>query len=185
MTEPHPQVIAIARLCENLAPTVTAALDRIRREQANLGWNDHTPASSASSTPNPPPEYDAYGRMLEPVTLTTVERSAQRRTTLGTHQWQIHENITAIARIIYHTQDVCAQVFGGDTPTEPVDKPRCWAGNLDGYMIARADGGWSDLTCTNIPRRGDAGICDACYARHIRYRKRLGLPPLSEQHPAA
>jgi hypothetical protein len=67
-----------------------------------------------------------------------------------------------------------------NTTTPPPPPPAtCDGRGLQGYELARSDGGWSDPTCERPADK--AGLCSACYQRCRRFRLARGLKPLREQ----
>jgi hypothetical protein len=96
---------------------------------------------------------------------TAVEAAALRRA-------GIDSRVRNVRRRLLDDIQRDARRHADDLELEPT--PRCDATGRDGWMIPRADGGWSDLNCDNVPARGK--LCVGCYHRERRWRKAHDLP---------
>jgi len=109
--------------------------------------------------------------VTDQVPVTTVEDVALKRhqitDRLDDLQAHVHGILTMHNELARAINDAIA------TRTAPPPK-LCDATGREGYMEPRADGGWSDLACTNIPARGP--LCIPCYHRERRWRIDHGLP---------
>lgn len=162
------RMLNIARALELDAPNTQAALDHLALEATRIElW---------------PTATNGDGMPRGADTTTQPEREIVRIDTIREKTTTIHQLLEALDGCRRDLRDYCHQILTqAKAPTPP---PRCDGRQLDGYIIALDDGGWSDPTCREIPRRGDSGPCDKCYQRHRRWRQRRGLRPLNDTEPA-
>lgn len=203
MSRPNERILRLSILLEATAKSVSEALDHIRLEMVHC---DSYPTSVPMAGPPPrlglPPAYDEDDRCQHvhddgmtcwnarpcmdheaSPALTAVERAAHTRWQLQANRAQIFDDLNALEELTNSLLKVARYTQGIRGPS--TEKPRCDTRHLDGYLLARDDGGWSDPTCRDVPRSGQKGPCDACYKRHTRWRRLNGKKPLDSEIPAA
>lgn len=164
------RALDVARLLESVAEQIQACVEHLNHERNIVNaW----PASTAMGEGG-----KSKGSVSRPVesAVCAVDTIEDHLRQIGFDLVGIESYAASILRIVHKSLMI-------RTPDD--NKPRCWAGELAGYELARIDGGWSFPDCTGYPRSGDSGPCARCYQAHIRYRARVNLPPLRSLHPAA
>jgi hypothetical protein len=98
--------------------------------------------------------------------LTGVEAAADRRVHLNARLQAYNDELNAISLIVTNLLRDCDRAIG-----KQPEVYRCDSGvGRDGYKLARADGGWSELDCFNVPSEGRT-TCDACRQRAGRWKR--------------
>lgn len=144
----HVQLEATARLLDNLAAKVPAAIATLRRE---LDIVD----GYASATMQP--------RVHASAELTSVERAAALRWSMSGDLDDMRDMIVAIADMVATLNRQADRALGLRAPTA-ADVARCRDAlhGRDGALE------WGDPTCEELPVK--AQLCGACYQRERRWR---------------
>ncbi len=158
MIRADPNITMCADLLYANATTISAARAHLRHERHLIdgypGGNDEPVVTATSET-------------------TPVERAVLARQHIDNRLADLGALVRGLVTL---TLELCRTA---DTALGVrVETPRCSATGREGAMLARADGGWSDPTCTNVPSRGP--LCDSCARRETRFRQARNLPPRSD-----
>jgi hypothetical protein len=97
---------------------------------------------------------------------TSVEVGALRRTQLQGRLDGLSHELNAMSLIVTTLLRECDRIIG-----KQVEVYRCDGGvGRDGYDQSRADGGWSEPDCFNVPS-DKRTTCDACRQRADRWKR--------------
>ena len=156
------QLLALARLVENLAQLYPDAIERYH----TLG-DDHdgypTQTIGASLPSGHTPDIDE----TEQVALTSVEQAAAARERWTNHRLDLEAGLRLVAVTIHDMIGACHKALRGavEIPGPKLCDPHGREGAIE----------WADYTCRKSAVK--AGLCDACYQRERRWRVNHGLDP--------
>lgn len=120
-------------------------------------------------------------------TSTSVERAALARNHFQRISDHWHNRYRQLVADVSDFNDLCRRTLGDRAPRwipEPCDGRR-YEGFIDVWVPGSKDerNGWSDASCREVA--GPSGLCLTCRARHVRWRERNNLPPLTEEQVTA
>ena len=141
----------IVGLAEGLSTKLPAARDHLLREIRLLdGFTGGSDAPKVKATSE----------------LTGVERAASQRIHHQQRMDALNDEINAVVLVLRNLHSECDRIVA-----TRVETPRCDGGaGRSGHMIPRAEGGWSDPTCHNVPSL-ERKTCDACRQRFHRWAR--------------
>jgi hypothetical protein len=186
------QMEATAMLAQRLAEVLPLVRDHVVTELATArvfgGWSSHTAGASLPSPGAPskvldgpchraaeddPGAYCPHDRPCpvhdRPVTLTSVERAAEEALRIQRWYADITQSQKLVAVTLADALRNCEKLLG-----MRISPAKCDATGREGYLVPRAEGGWSDLACEEAAEK--SGLCVACYFREYRWRKANDLP---------
>ncbi len=159
-----PQLMAIARMAENLATLAPDALTHLQHlEHAIDGWPTRGDAVHVSGTGGD-------------VTLNAVEAAAEARLRHSLDRADIQAGIRLLEVTCKDLLEACHHALRGATT---VEGPRlCDPSGREGSLVPLDDGGWADWTCRDAAVKN--GLCDRHYHKERRWRAANGLPARDE-----
>lgn len=159
----HRELVAVARLVENLAGLYPDAIDHLRSlatSDEHDGYPTSVPgAGPPTSTPSARPKLDAD------VKLNVVEAAAAARLHHGHCADDLEAGMRLLTITVHDMLNACHAYLRNVRRHEP---PKlCEPHGKTGWMLAHADGGWSDLSCRDAAAK--SGLCAKHYQAWRRW----------------
>ena len=150
------QISAAILLAE--AREATKALEWIHDELSVLGFPGTT------GTGGTPTDEDGPGSRAEAEAIRVYQLTAWRE--------DYRDRIGEVESAVLNLRKLRQRITGKPTAE---DEPLCRdkQKGREGYDVPRADGGWADATCTELPTID--GLCPKCYQAERRWRRAAGL----------
>jgi hypothetical protein len=106
---------------------------------------------------------------VDRVPATAVELAAHRRSQLELDLGYIDATLNDVVKSLLKLHRECDRIIG-----TRIETPRCDGGTgREGHLLPRAEGGWSDPSCHNVPSEGRK-TCDSCRQRFHRWAREHG-----------
>lgn len=145
-------IVTYAAFLRNEIPAAKSAIRALMPD----GLRGHTYNSTGAAS-------NTYASPVESTVLHRIPGNHTLRT--------LDDELDATVKTLRNLLNDCRRIHQLGTKLPPRDgcAARCDGGaGRDGYLVSKADGGWSEPGCNNVPSR-DRRTCDACRQRHYRW----------------